>query len=171
VYSFEFIDSNIQIFNRNLDLNPDLRSRVELVRHPMWSRSGVPMLVTDRGPASNVRLLDEGSEEEGTVQTVTIDDLWIRSQLSRVDFIKMDIEGAELEALKGAEQTIRRFRPKLAICLYHRPEDFVTIPRFLDQTLPEYRFAIGHFTIHAEETVLYAWLPTNSSADGAPRQT
>ena len=81
----------------------------------------------------------------------------------------MDIEGAELETLKGAEQTIRRFRPKLAICLYHRPEDFVTIPRFLDRVLPQYQFAIGHFTIHAEETVLYAWTKDHRSDRRIPQ--
>jgi hypothetical protein len=93
----------------------------------------------------------------------------LREASRQSDFIKMDIEGAELETLKGAEQTIRRFRPKLAICLYHRPEDFVTIPRFLDRVLPQYQFAIGHFTIHAEETVLYAWTKDHRSDRRIPQ--
>ena len=115
------------------------------------------MLVNDRGPASKVRLLEEGPTEDATARTLTIDDFVAQQGLDRVDFIKMDIEGAETEALKGAEQTIVRCRPKMAICLYHRPKDFVSIPRFLDRVYPDYRFALGHFTIHAEETVLYAW--------------
>ncbi len=157
VYSFEFVDSNMEILRRNLDLNPDFGSQIKVVKHPLWSRSGLPMLVNDRGPASKVRLLEEGPTEDATARTLTIDDFVAQQGLDRVDFIKMDIEGAETEALKGAEQTIVRCRPKMAICLYHRPEDFVTIPRFLDRVYPDYRFSLGHFTIHAEETVLYAW--------------
>jgi hypothetical protein len=54
-------------------------------------------------------------------------------------FIKMDIEGAELDALKGAENTIRRYRPILAVCLYHRAEDIYEIPIFVKGICPDYR--------------------------------
>lgn len=73
----------------------------------------------------------------------------------RVSFLKMDIEGAELSALHGARRTLLSHRPKLAISLYHRLDDFVTIPLFLAGLLPDYEFYLDHYTIHAEETVLY----------------
>ena len=73
-----------------------------------------------------------------------------------VDFIKMDIEGAESEALEGAKQTIRAFHPKLAISVYHKLDDFWTIPKYIDQLGMGYRFYLRHFTIHREETVLFA---------------
>ena len=76
--------------------------------------------------------------------------------LSKVNFIKMDIEGAELAALHGAEITLRQFRPKLAICVYHQLEDFWTIPQFLDGLDLGYRFYLRHFTAYGEETVLFA---------------
>ena len=76
--------------------------------------------------------------------------------LDRLDFIKMDIEGAEIEALKGAEASIRHFKPKLAICLYHRLSDFHDIPRLLSNLDLGYVFHIRHFTVHAEETMLFA---------------
>ena len=76
--------------------------------------------------------------------------------LPRVDFIKMDIEGAEYPALRGAEQTIRSFRPKLAISIYHQISDFVDIPRFLHGLNLDYDFYVEHHTIYQNETVLFA---------------
>ncbi len=71
-------------------------------------------------------------------------------------FIKLDIEGAELEALKGAAGTIRRNRPKLAVCVYHRPGDLFEIPLFIKSLVPEYRFYLRQHQPVACETVLYA---------------
>ena len=73
-----------------------------------------------------------------------------------VTFIKMDIEGAELEALKGAQNTIRRDRPKLAICIYHKPEDMTQIPLYIKSLVPEYKFYVRHHSNCPGETVLYA---------------
>ncbi len=77
----------------------------------------------------------------------------------RVTFIKMDVEGAELESLHGAEKTILRDRPKLAICIYHKPEDMITIPLYIKELVPEYKLYVRHHTNVDLETVLYAVLP------------
>ena len=76
-----------------------------------------------------------------------------------VGFIKMDVEGCELDALKGAEDILRTCKPKLAICIYHRPEDCLTIPLYLHRICPEYRhFRIRHHMPAVEgETVLYVY--------------
>ena len=79
-----------------------------------------------------------------------------RNDVPRLDFIKMDIEGSELSALRGAESSIRRWQPKLAISLYHRPEDFFSIPLWIDALGVGYRLFLDHYSIHNEETVLYA---------------
>jgi hypothetical protein len=68
----------------------------------------------------------------------------------------MDIEGAELFALEGARNTIRRFKPKLAIAIYHSIDDFVTIPKWIMDLDVDYNFYLGHYTIHEEETVFFA---------------
>lgn len=73
-------------------------------------------------------------------------------------FIKMDIEGSELEALKGAEKMILRKKPILAVCLYHKAEDYYKIPLYLQKLVPEYKFYIRHYFYGYSETVLYAVL-------------
>lgn len=89
----------------------------------------------------------------------SIDDFCESNALHRLDFVKMDIEGFELKALKGAQRSIKQFQPALAISLYHKPEDLFEIPLWIKSTFPNYSLYLDHFTIHREETVLYA-IPT-----------
>lgn len=77
----------------------------------------------------------------------------------KVTMLKMDIEGSELEALKGARKIIQRDKPKLAICIYHKPEDMVEIPLYIKQLVPDYRLYIRHHSNTNLETVLYAIMP------------
>ena len=86
---------------------------------------------------------------------VAIDDFVETRSLAKVDFIKMDIEGFELDGLRGADLTIRKHRPRLAISLYHKWEDLYAIPLYLKEKYPFYKFYLDHHTIHADETVLY----------------
>jgi hypothetical protein len=73
-------------------------------------------------------------------------------------FIKMDIEGSEMDALYGAKETIIRNKPKLAICIYHKPEHLYQIPLLIHEWVPEYKLYIRHHSHYDSETVLYARL-------------
>lgn len=73
----------------------------------------------------------------------------------KVTFIKMDIEGEELSALRGAENIIRRDRPCLAICIYHKKEDLITIPQYIKRLIPEYKLFLRAHWPSATEVVLY----------------
>jgi len=155
VFVFEFIPSNLTILRENLALNPELEGRIQVVDRPVWDQSGVELSFEDKGPASRVSL-DSSPERDGVTQTLSIDDLVAQEKLERVDFIKMDVEGAEPWALRGARETIRRFRPTLAISVYHSIGDFGEVYRIIADICPEYRFTLGHATMHQEETVLFA---------------
>jgi FkbM family methyltransferase len=89
------------------------------------------------------------------IEAISLDEE-LKDEKEPVTFIKMDIEGAELNALKGAERTIREQRPKLAICIYHKPEDVQEIPSLLLDYVPDYKFYIRHYSFSTWETVLYA---------------
>lgn len=88
-----------------------------------------------------------GSE---TAQITTIDNYVLENNLPRVDFIKLDVEGAELETLRGAKRTIARYKPILAISAYHKPDDFWTLMNYVKSIRPDYEWALRHFTEESE---------------------
>ncbi|RMH41578.1 MAG: FkbM family methyltransferase [Gammaproteobacteria bacterium] len=153
VYSFEFIPSNLSVFERNIAMNPHFKDRIHIVKRPVWSESNIPLSYVDRGPASQVA---EAGVYQGNTRTLSIDDFVSAEGLKSVDFIKMDIEGAELPALMGASRTVREFKPKLAIAVYHKDDDMITIPEYLRSLNPSYDFYLDYYTIVGHEIMLYA---------------
>lgn len=93
------------------------------------------------------------SSEAGelNIKVDRLDDL----ELGPFSFIKMDIEGAELAALGGAQKTILRDKPRLAISVYHRPSDIWAIPRKLLSIHPDYKIYLRHYTESVYETVMF----------------
>ena len=156
VFAFEFIPSNLEVTRKSIDLNPSLKNRINLVENPIWSTSGEKLYYVDWGPGSRLTSDPARYKYDGTCETLSIDDLVSQRNLEKLDFIKMDIEGAEFNALKGAEKSIKRFKPKLTISLYHSLEDFITIPHYISQLDLGYKFYLDHHTIYQNETVLYA---------------
>jgi len=154
VYVYEFIPSNIEVMKKNLELNPHLKEKIHLVQSPAWSESNHRLSFCDKGPASQVG--KGGVFSDGETSTLSIDDLVRDNQVDKIDFIKMDIEGAEIPALVGAKETIRKFKPKLAISAYHKPDDMIAIPKLLHNLNPGYRFYLDYYTIIGDEVVLYA---------------
>jgi FkbM family methyltransferase len=155
VYSFEFIPNNIKLHNINTELNKNLKERIHLIPNPVSNISDVPVYFKDNGPGSKIESHSfEG--QTGSAATISIDDYVNRNKLTKVDFIKMDIEGAETLALEGAVETIRKFKPTLAIAIYHSMEDFINIPRWILDLNLGYELFVGHYTIHEEETICFA---------------
>lgn len=89
--------------------------------------------------------------------TDTIDNL-IKEQ---IDFIKLDIEGAEQDALLGAKNTILKYRPILAVCVYHKAEDWYKIPQIVLDIDSSYDVYLRHYMEGIYETVMY-FIPKNN---------
>ena len=107
--------------------------------------------ITNSAGGSSLATTNKGEK----IQLVKLDDFAKERNLKKVDFIKMDIEGAELDALKGSEETIRKHKPKLAICVYHKGRDMIDISQYLKSLVPEYKFFLKHNTEDWMDTVLY----------------
>lgn len=152
VLCFEFVPDNLKTLGSNLDLNPALAERIEVIDRPLWEEAGVILSFDDSGPRSSVG----ASSGALQVASTTVDEVVSSGRASRVDFIKMDIEGAEPAALRGCTETLRNLRPKLAISVYHNPSDIWTIPQQIHELQPRYDLYLDHFTLYEAETVLFA---------------
>ena len=72
--------------------------------------------------------------------------------------VTVDIEGSELSLLKGAQKVIKRNKPKLVICVYHKPEDLYEIPLYIQALCSDYKIYIRHSSPIFMETVCYAYV-------------
>lgn len=147
VIAVEFDPGNLNLLYQNLALNPHLASRITVAAQPLDRAPGRRVGLAAHGPGSQI---ETGG---GEFLTTTIDELAADKPLS---FLKLDIEGAELAALHGAVHTLNRDRPRLAVALYHGLADFAQIPDCIRDLKLGYRLHLDHFTVHGEETVLFA---------------
>lgn len=88
------------------------------------------------------------------IDTIDIDS-FVQERNLKIDFIKLDVENAELEVLKGAEKVLIQQRPQLAISIYHSDEQFFTIPLYLKKMLKNYEFRFAHYSPRYTESVVY----------------
>lgn len=128
VFCFEFDANNLVWLNRNIEMNPHLQPRIQVMPFALWSRGGESVSFDGSGPSTRVTVGGDG----GSTQSMAIDELIGKGMVDRIDFIKMDIEGAELKALQGAERVLRQFKPRLAISVYHREDDLREIPLWIN---------------------------------------
>lgn len=152
IFSFEIEPNNIDVACYNLMQNEELAKRIVISDYALSDTLESEMYLHGNGPGTLIS--DKPSDRP--VSTTTIDRLVSDGSIDRVDFIKMDIEGSELKALHGAVETICKFHPKLAISLYRKPHDIFDIPLFINNLNVGYQLYLDHYTIHNEETILYA---------------
>lgn len=82
---------------------------------------------------------------KNTARVISLDTYVYEKQLPRVDFIKLDVEGAEYDTLRGARTILSRWKPILAISAYHKLDDFWTLMNFIKSIRPDYEFALRQF--------------------------
>lgn len=95
---------------------------------------------------SNGSMSQFDSNGQETAEITTLDSYVREKKIPRVDFIKLDVEGAEMDILKGAISTIVRFKPILALSAYHKWDDFWTLMNFVKSIRSDYEFAMRQYT-------------------------
>ena len=170
VLCFEFVPETLRLLETNLAANPHLHARVEVVEHPLWHEAGEQMAYTADGGQSVLLDRDreehDGAEDGRLATTETIDHLCASRGIDRIDLIKLDVEGSELNALRGAVRRIGADRPKLAVSIYHSDEDLVEIPAWIDGLGLGYELYLSHLWPGAAETILFAHVPAHRTGAG-----
>jgi FkbM family methyltransferase len=143
-YCFEPDKINFQVLEKSILPYPNVKS----YNNAVW-KENITLTFTEAGTM--------GSEvnKRGTVQVegVAIDTILDGKEIT---FLKMDVEGAEIEALNGATKIIAKQQPKLAICVYHKITDHWEIPLLIKSLNPNYRIFMRHHDRTGIETVCYA---------------
>ncbi len=142
VVAFEPEPTNAACFKRTFE-REIADGRVVLLEAAAWESSGSLQLATRMNDAASTVVSGmwgvDAAKGQVTVRATTIDAEVERLGLDRVDFIKMDIEGAERNALQGGRNTLTRFAPRLVLCIYHRSDDPVAVPEVVLQARPQYK--------------------------------
>lgn len=145
IWMFEPDKNNIQKVRGNFC---KIEVEYEIIRGGVWS-SNTTLHFNSLG--NGCASIDADGKD--VIEVFKLDDLLADESPS---FIKMDIEGAELEALLGSEQIIKKYYPKLAISVYHKPEDIFRIPELILNYYNNYKFYLRHYSYTNSETILYA---------------
>jgi FkbM family methyltransferase len=159
IYAFEPNPAMHDVLARNLAKMGC--GNVEIIPRGAGERSDVLKFTSD-GAASRI---DPHGQVE--VQICRVDDFVVERGLYKVDFLKLDVEGNELPALRGAASTIRTYRPKLAISVYHLHYDIHAITLFIRDVCPWYKFYLRHNATHDGEIVLFCQPLRRDAENGA----
>lgn len=125
-----------------------LSKKDNIIYHKVGLSDSKQTLYFDGNSGSSSKISNDGNTK---IDVIRLDDI----TNDKISFIKMDIEGSELDALKGSVNHIKNNHPKLAIAAYHNPEDFWKISEFILSIRNDYDIYIRHYTEGWSETILY----------------
>jgi FkbM family methyltransferase len=149
---------NVECLRRNFK-NEIAAGRVLVVAKAAWDSNGTMTLYEGVANSGMNSLVTDQGGRRMTVPVQTIDSIVQEMKLRRVDYIKMDIEGAERNALKGSTATLRLWRPRLMLDSYHRPDDPIVLPRIVRSVRPDYRVVCGFCQIADKQLLPHVmWL-------------
>ena len=153
VYAFEPSKDNFKYLEQTAELNGNIIPIQKGLSNKTTTQN--LFLHTDGKEVftGNYTLRDRSSEDgfqlSDSIETITLDDFVQEQKLDRVDFIKSDIEGFERYMLQGAQETLKNFAPKLALCTYHLPNDPEVMSDLIMRANPKYNVVQGKKKLYA----------------------
>lgn len=144
VYAFEINNDNLKYLNKTAELNPGIAA----INAGIGDKNSE---VSVNGRNMSAFIEKSSDDNQGNIKMFSLDSFAESEGITKIDFIKADIEGFERNMLMGAQNILRKFAPKLAICTYHRPDDAEVLTRLIKEANPEY-------TIVCRKHKLCAWV-------------
>lgn len=139
IYSFEAIPANCELFEKTIALNNI--TNVKLIQKALFNVNTL-LRINNRGSCSSLYANQAVLEKERiAVSAIRLDDFVFERNIE-VGLIKVDLEGAERAFLKGAVETIKKYKPVLLVSIYHNPQDFFEIKPWLESLNLGYSFRV-----------------------------
>jgi FkbM family methyltransferase len=142
------------VTERYAELRPEVRFFT--FAEGVWSTPDI--LGFDSRGSSASTVVEEGAAVDNAVQ-VPVTSLDVALGGAAPNYIKMDVEGAERQALEGSREIIKRYKPVLAICVYHKPADLWELPLFIHEICPDYKMYLRLHSHMGTSAVLYCVAP------------
>ena len=144
IVAIEPAPENLECLRRNFPKEIEA-GRVIVYPKGVWDKDEVLTMNIDpkNSAADSVVMKPEGAEGKIQVPLTTIDKIVAELKLDKVDYIKMDIEGSEPNALRGAHETIGKWKPRLSIASYHVGTHSTVIPQIVRETRADYKTECG----------------------------
>lgn len=149
IYVFEANETMYKVCQENLKGI----DKCVFINKGVWDKDTSLYFIENENDSAGSHVTESIHGKGTKIQAVSIDSIL---DGKRVTFLKADIEGAEEKALIGAQKTIEKWKPKIAIAVYHTNEDIIKIPSILLRYNPLYRFYLRHYSFMDVDTVLYA---------------
>jgi FkbM family methyltransferase len=154
IYSFEPDPSNYE----QAILNCKKYANIEVINKGLWNKETVLQFFSAQYFLQGSRIINKMSDNTIEIPVTSLDVFFAgKADNELPTLIKMDIEGAEKEALIGATEIIRKTKPKLIICAYHKPEDIYELPRAIMNIRDDYKFFLWHIGDNVLDLILYAY--------------
>ncbi len=133
VYAFEPEEKNFEYVQKTAKLN---KPGIVPVKKGLSDKTGTLFL---QGENETAKIAENHGQGGTSIQVTSIDEFVRENEIERIDYIKADIEGAERYMLEGAQETLKRFAPKLSLCTYHLPDDPQVMENLILKANPKYK--------------------------------
>ena len=152
LHAFEPDQNNFAQLSAKIDRYRNLPFYKNIHLHNQATGDSDRKVAFEHGGGEGSRVID-ATEGDACMDLVRLD----TALPDGATFLKLDIEGHELAALHGAEQIIRECKPRIAICVYHRDDDLLTIPAYLKSLNPDYQIGLRHCNQVRFDTICFAF--------------
>lgn len=144
VYCFEALKENYELMLKTIEYNNF--SNVIPVNYALGEDNGKAETINlyeniANGSCCQVKPVNNDNASSDAINVITLDK-FVEDNHIKVGLIKVDIEGAEQQFIKGAKETIKKQKPSLIMSIYHNPDDFFNIKTILKDLVPEYKFKV-----------------------------